>query len=176
MFRARILVPEIFHIVVFGFHQFHAVQLAAERVHLRQNLVPDGDGHVFGTGHDALQEIHVHIQVFMIEFVRDLCPDDGAEIFQVNKVSEFRIDLAFYGNIKVVIVPVPVRVGAAAENFFVFFFAPVGAEKAVGGIKTLAACDVNHGQLINGCKYTVFRRVYIVILPHECFAGCSYGR
>lgn len=141
----RSQLPKILHIIIFCFHQFDAMQFHAEIFYFGFDLFPDGHCNIFGRGHDIFQEIDINVQVAVIELRRDLCADQLAQVFQVHDITKFRIDIAFYRDKKIVVMAMPVRIGASAKHLVIFFFGPFRAKKTVCCIKPFAAGNINHG-------------------------------
>lgn len=134
----------IFYVVVLGLDHFHAMQLAVHGIDVWLQHVPDGDRQVFARSDPVFHEIHVQVHVLVVELVGDVLLDDTAQVFQVHEKSCSLVGFALHGYEQLVIMPVPVRVGAFAENLQVLFLRPVLAEQLMGRVKTLSSGDKDH--------------------------------
>ena len=95
----------------------------------------------------ALHERHVNVQVFVVHGLLDLLFDDVLEIFQIHAVARVLCRLALDGHVQLVVVAVPVGVGAFAKDLEVFGLIPIVIPQLVGGIESGATGDVDvlHG-------------------------------
>lgn len=141
---------EIFHVIIFCFDEFDAVEFCTEFRYRFFELVPDRDGDILCGSHHIAQKIHIEVEVFMIEFVGDKTAYEPAQVFKVHYIAERRIDFAFDGDEELVIVTVPVGIGTSSEELAVLFIRPFGFEKTMCGGKTFAAGNMNHSAKIVG--------------------------
>jgi futalosine hydrolase len=78
-------------------------------------------------------------------------------------------NIALYGYKQIVVVAMPVGVGAFAENFGIFLCAPLLAVHPVGGVKVFPARNMYHHNNC-GCKYTKQKQGRCFILAVKYFA------
>ncbi len=139
-------------------------------------LLPDGDDQHFRGRLLPFQEGHVQVQVFVVDGLLDPFLDDVLELLQIHAVARVFGGLALDGHVQLVVVAVPVGVGAFAKDLHVFGLVPILVPQFVGGIEMSAAGDVNvlHG-LDNRAKVAdvpmEYLRVMIVVTGAAGFIG-----
>ena len=70
-------------------------------------------------------EVHIEVDVLVVELADDVFLHDRAHLAQVHHEARFRARLTFYGDPELVIVPVPVRIGALAEGGLILLCTPL---------------------------------------------------
>lgn len=123
------------------------------------NLSEKSNHKVFGWWDGAFKEIHVKVQVFVVAFVGDFPLKDVFQYPEVNYVTGFRVGHPTYGNLKHIVVPVPVNVAAFAVHLFVPFVRFVGIMKAMRSI------EVGFSGYVNQC-------LNLLILDIDCCSWC----
>jgi hypothetical protein len=97
---------------------------------------------MFGADQLMAQKIHVHVQVFVVQFIDHLLLDDGAEDFQIDGITGVRIWRTGHRYEQFIIVTVPIHIGTLAENGQVALFVPCGIPHLMGGTEPLPTGDV----------------------------------
>ncbi len=139
------LFPVIFGVDRLGFPKFDGVQLASLVGQSRHQSLPNEHNKVLRSWlHSSRDELHVEIEVAMVEVVGDMRMDELAEFLHIHDKSGARIGPTFYRDVQIIIVAMPVFVGAFAKGFPVFLFRPFWHPKFVGGIESFDTCDINH--------------------------------
>jgi hypothetical protein len=85
----------------------------------------------------------------VVQWILHLYLDDVPQILEVHAIARFLSRRTLYGDVELVIVAVPIGIGAFAEDFEVSLLGPIVVPQFVGGIESGAAGDVNvfHGLL-----------------------------
>src|SRR5882757_11479830 len=99
----------------------------------------------------------------MVKLFNNIIINDGFQLFQIYQVARCVCNFAFNGYKQVVIMPMPVGIGAFAKYFVIFFSAPFLTVHPVSGIKMFLARYVYHHNIC-GCKYTKQKYVSCFIL------------
>ena len=114
------------------------MQLAAFQQGLQ--LLPEQDGQVLRrrlrAGGD---EVYIQVEVAVVYLVDDGLFDEPAQLLYIYNKAGHRIGLAFYCDKKVVVVPVPVFIGALSKGLQVLFLAPFFNPQLVGRIKPFSS-------------------------------------
>ena len=111
---------------------------------MRLQLVEDFHGQYLRGCHLALHEIHVKVDIPMIELIDYIAVDDMLQFFQIDYKSRFRIHFAFHRYKKLIIVAMPIRIGAFAKYRFVLFQCPLLAVQLVCRVKPFTPCKIYH--------------------------------
>ena len=128
-----------------GFPKFEGVQLASLVSQGGYQLLPNQDNKVFsGWLHPGRDEVHVEIEVAVVEVIGDVRMDELAQFFHVHDKSGLRIGPTFHRDMQIIVVAVPVFVGTFAEGFPVFLFRPFWHPEFVGSIESFDTGDINH--------------------------------
>lgn len=135
---------EVFDVDTRGFVEAYTVQEGAVLLDVGLQLVPYGDGEVLGAGEPAFHEVDIEVEVAVVDTLYDDVFDEAAECFGVVDEACIGVGGAFYGDVQLVVVAMPVGVGAFAKYFCVLRFGPVLVVQAVGGIEMLDPSKVNH--------------------------------
>ena len=114
---------EIFHIDPRRFMETDTMETDLRRQMLLQ-LLPDGDDQVLRRAHLAPHEIHVQVEVLVIQLFDDVFTYDLAQSLDVKDETGIRIWLPLDGHIKLIVMPMPVLVGAFAKDLFIPLPAP----------------------------------------------------
>ena len=145
IFNAPLFFPVVFCVNRLCFPEFDGVQVAGATCECGFQPLPDQQNKVLRSWLQALRdEIHIQIQVAVVEVFGDFSTDDVAEFFHVHDESGDRIGPTFYGDVQGIVVAVPVLVGAFAEYFAVLLFGPSVHPKFVGGVEAFDSGDVKH--------------------------------
>jgi len=116
-------------------------------------LLPDPDGQILRRTHFALKEINFDIQILVIQFLGDMILYDAAQFFYIEQKSRIRIRVAFYRYIQLVIMSMPILIGAFAEYGLILFLAPAWIVEFVRCVKMLQARQIHHNAINkNFCK------------------------
>ena len=108
-------------------------------------FVPDTQYQVLDGGHLALHEVHVEIEVAVIQLFDHPVFDDRTQVFRIHDEACVRTGYALDRDEKLEVVTVPVLVGALAENLVVLLFAPGRIVQFVCGVEMLDTRKINHG-------------------------------
>ena len=94
-----------------------------------------------------LHERHIDVQVPVIQWLLDMLLDDVFQVLQIHAVARVLGRNPLHRHVQLVVVAVPVGVGAFAEHFEVLGLVPFVIPQLVGGIESGAAGDVDvlHG-------------------------------
>ncbi len=111
---------------------------------MRGQFVPDPDHQVFDGAEFPLHEIHIHVQVLMVDLLYDMLLHDHTQFLHVEDETGLRIGVSLDRNIKFKIMPVPVLIGAFAEDLVILLRRPVGIVELMSGVKMFDAGDINH--------------------------------
>jgi len=151
------LFPVILRVDRFGFPKFDGVELAGGALEGGIKAIPDEDNKVLGGWlHSLGDEVHVEVEVAVVEVVNDVLFDDDAQFFYVYDESRDGVGHAFDRDVEVVVVAVPISVGALAKDGFVFFLGPVFHPEFVGGVETFDSGDIDHDRLMTfACSSSV---------------------
>jgi len=109
---------EIFHENPGSFNQSEFMQHHIGRK-MRHDLMPDGRDKILYRTHLALHEIHIQIQVPMIELLYDVPVHQRTEFLGIENETSLRIGLSLYGNMQLEVVAMPVFIGTLAKNSFI---------------------------------------------------------
>ena len=112
--------------------------------HVRAQLFPDGGDEVFDGTHLTLHEIHVQIEVAVIQLIDHIVVYDGTEFLHIVDETRIRIRTPLDGDRQLEIMPMPVLFGTAAEDFFVPFLGPFGIVQLVCCIEMLDPGQIDH--------------------------------
>lgn len=99
-----------------------------------------------------MHKINIQVQVFMVKFIYHNLFYQAAQHLQVYDEPCFRVRVAFYRHIQGKIMPVPVLIGAFAENLLVFLIGPVGPRQPMRCVEILFSCNIAGSQLILNFK------------------------
>src|SRR5690349_10365221 len=80
----------------------------------------------------------------MIQFFSNMFIDDHAEAFYIKHKTGVWIRITFYGNEQLIVMAMPVLIGAFAKDFLIFFVAPGRVIKLMGRIKMLGSGQVHN--------------------------------
>lgn len=136
MFESRNLSAEIFYINAGRLVEFDAVELHGRR-QMRRELFPNRDGQVFGAAHFVFHEVDINIQVLMVEPVDHMFLDELAQFLYIVQEAGIGIGRALDRNIQVIIVPMPIFIGAYPEYLLILFPAPCRVKKLVCRVEML---------------------------------------
>src|SRR5437868_8000888 len=89
----------------------------------------------------------------MVQLFDHMIVNDYLQFFQIDQIAGCMCYFAFNSYEQVIIVPMPVRIGAFAKYLGIFLLAPFLAVHSVRSIKMLLPCHVYHHSN-NWCKYT----------------------
>ena len=109
-------------------------------------LLPDPDGQILRRTHFTLKEINFDIQILVVQFLDDIILNDTAQLFYIEQKSRIRIGVTFYRYIQLVIMPMPILIGAFAEYVLILFFAPAWIIEFVCCVKMFQARQIHHIQ------------------------------
>ena len=112
--------------------------------------LPDFHDEDFATGHFALHEIDVEVQVFMIYLLDYLPFNDITQQLKVNHKTCIGIRFALYRYDQFKIMPVPVNVSAGAKNFFIALLRPGRIVEPVSRIEVLNSVNIDHFSGLDG--------------------------
>ncbi len=76
--------------------------------------------------------------------INDFFLDDEAQFLHIHDKSRNRVWPTFYGHVKIVIMAMPVFIGAFAEYLPVLLFSPIPHPKLVGSIEAFNSSNINH--------------------------------
>lgn len=110
--------------------------------------LPESNGQVFGAGHLVLHEGHIEVEVFVVNLVDDMGPNERAELLEVDNKTGFRVGFSLHGHDEVEIMAVPISVGTGAEHLTVPLLAPLRIVELVGRVEVFLPTDVNHWELL----------------------------
>ena len=110
-------------------------------------LLPDPDGQILRRAHFTLKKINFDIQILVIQFLDDMILYDTAQFFYVEQKSRIRIRVTFYRYIQLVIMPMPVLIGAFAEYGLIPFLIPARIIEFVCCVKMLQARQIHHNAI-----------------------------
>lgn len=91
-------------------------------------LLPYSDRHVLGGGEFIFHEIDVQVQVPVVYFFDHHILDELAQRFCIENETRLGVWHAFYRDVQLIIMPVPVVVRTFAEYFQVLLPAPFRVE------------------------------------------------
>src|ERR1700744_3655721 len=80
----------------------------------------------------------------MIHFLDDLILDDLAQPFYIEQKACIRIGVSLDRHIEIIVMSMPVLIGALAEYLFVLFFTPARIIELMCRIKMFQACQIHH--------------------------------
>ena len=120
------------------------MHLCTGSLNMRLQRVPDFNREGFCRGPLALHEWHIHVEVPVVSLLYDMFLHQVAEGFGVEDEASITLELTLHCDMQLIVVAMPVGVGALAEDFGVVRIIPGGIEKAVRGIEVLHAGDVHH--------------------------------
>ena len=106
-------------------------------------LFPDGNDNHLARGHFAFEEWHVEVEVAVVHFGKDVLLDDVAHELEIDAIAGVGLRLAFHCYKQIVIMAVPVGVGAFAECLQVRLLIPLRVPQLVRCVKALATGNVN---------------------------------
>src|SRR2546423_13390558 len=109
----------VLDIVVDGLPQHETRQL--RRLECRLEDTPEGDHDVFRRRNDTAQEIHLEVEIAVIDLVDRVLLDDLLHAREIDDVAGPFVDGTTHGDVEDIVVPVPVRIVALAEDAAVFF-------------------------------------------------------
>ncbi len=142
---------------------------------MRHDLLPDPDGQVLGAGETAFHKINIEVKVAVIQFFANLCGQQLAEFFGIHQKACFRIHISFYRDNELVVMAMPVGIGAFAEHFHIFLFCPGWVVELVRGIKVLVTSQVNHAQIYaKSLILTVLKTLIVAATPFELSGLCDH--
>jgi hypothetical protein len=110
-------------------------------------LLPDPNGQILRRTHFTLKKINFDIQILVIQFLDDMILYDTAQFFYIEQKSRIRIRVTFYRYIQLVVMPMPILIGAFAEYGLILFFAPAWIIEFVRCVKMLKARQVHHNAI-----------------------------
>lgn len=119
------------------------MQLNAFR-HSWTELLPDGGDQIFDGTHLPLHEIHVQVEVAMIQLVDDMPVYDGTEFLDIIDESGVRIRPSLDGDRQFEIVTMPVFIGAASEDLLVPLLGPLGVIQFMCRVEMLDPGQIDH--------------------------------
>lgn len=119
---------------------------------VRFQFIPDTHDQVLDGAHLAPHEIHIQIEIAVIEFLNDVFVDEFAEFLGVEDEAGIRIGHTLDGHIQFKIVTMPVCIGAFSKNFLIFFNRPVGIEQFMGCIEMFDSGQVYHAVHVERAK------------------------
>src|SRR6266566_829034 len=135
------LVGDYFRGVVLGFDHPDLQQARGFEVWLQALKRRECD--VFRGRDDAPQEVHIPVQMAVVDRVHELATQDGVHVLEVDDHAGLRIECAADCDLDHVVVPVIGR--ASAEDVAVLLVAPVLATQDVRGGEGGAARDAQAG-------------------------------
>ena len=107
-------------------------------------LLPDSHGQIFGRTHLPLHKIYIQVQVLVIQFVQHLFFYDLAQLLYIKQKAGIGIGFALDGNKKLIIMTMPMFIGAFAKYSLILLFAPLGVVQLMGCIKMFNTGEVHH--------------------------------
>jgi hypothetical protein len=107
---------------------------------MRGQLLPDGDREIFGAAHLIFHEIHIHVQVFVVQLIDHIFFDELAEFLHIIQKTGIRIRPALDGYIKIVIMPMPVLIGAYPKYGLIPLLAPFRVKEFMRRVKMFLPC------------------------------------
>src|SRR6476469_127768 len=132
----------VFDVVVLGLPQPQATEPAGRAVTIEHP--PAGNDAVLGGGIHATHEFDIDVQIAMVDAVDHFALDDRLELTEVDHVPRALVDGAFDRNLEDVVVTVPVRIIALAEERYVFLVGQCGIVQAVRSIEAQPSRDGNN--------------------------------
>lgn len=108
-------------------------------------LLPDANDQVFRRAHFALHEIHIQVEVLVIHLFDDIFTDDLAQFLYIEHETGVGIGLAPDGHIQLIIMSMPVLIGAFAKDFLILLTAPAWVIELMCRIEMLQARQIDHG-------------------------------
>lgn len=135
----RIGLSEVLNVDPRGFYQLDAMQGNGSRQN-RLEFIPDPNDQVFNGAHFTPHEVHIQVQVTVIQFLDHTVFNDPAQQFGIHNESGVRIRITLYRHEQFKIVPVPILIRTSAKHFIVLLLAPGRIEQFVGRIKMLYSC------------------------------------
>ena len=111
---------------------------------MRLQLLPDANGEIFCTAYFTFHEPDIQVQVQVIDLFRDMLFNNEAQPLYVENKTRVCIRLAFYRNVELIIMTMPVIIRAFAKHFIVLFPAPVWIIKLMRRVEMFNSCEVNH--------------------------------
>src|SRR5690606_37766485 len=127
-------IPRIFHIVPRRLAEDQANETDVVRQHADQT-VPDRDDQVLRRRDHALEPRDIQVQIAMVQLRDDVLLHDLAQDLQIQDEPRLRIHLALDRHVQLVVVSVPVRARARAEDLVVPLGAPVLTRQPMRGGK-----------------------------------------
>ncbi len=113
-------------------------------------FVPDADSEILGAGEFAFHEVHVQVQVAVVDAFYDDVFDEVAKGLGIVDEAGLRVWFTLDGDMQLIIVAMPVLIGTLAKNILVLILAPAGIVQAVCGIKILYARQIDHYTNLKG--------------------------
>lgn len=110
-------------------------------------LLPDPDGQILRRTHFTLKKINFDIQVLVIQFLGDMILYDTAQFFYIEQKSRLRIRVTFYRYIQLVVMPMPILIGAFAEYRLILILTPGWIIEFVRCVKMLKARQIHHNAI-----------------------------
>ena len=134
-------------VVVLRLVQADVVKVTAVLCDGALELLPDGDDQNLRRSALSLHEGHIDVQVPVIQWLLDMLLDDVFQVLQIHAVARVLGRNPFHSHVQLIVVAMPIGVGAFAEHFEVFGLVPFVVPQLVGGIESGAAGDVDvlHG-------------------------------
>src|SRR3954454_4973383 len=139
------LVPLIVDIVSGGLPEAEAESKAVGQ--LRSQLAPADQRNVLRGGNQGLKPGDIEIQVPMVQVLQQPLLRQVAELVEIHHVAGVRIDLPFYRELQLVVVPMVVGIAAVAEGGSIPRLREVRIIQPVGGVEVDGASDgaTGHG-------------------------------
>ncbi len=133
----------ILHVDSWCFNELKAVQLHTIG-HERGQFFPDAGDQVFDGAHLSPHEIHVEVEVPVVQLFDNAVFDNTAQPFGIHDKPGIRIGFTFYGYEQFKVVPITVFIGAFAEHLIIPFPCPRRVIEFMGGIKMFHSGQVHH--------------------------------
>ena len=114
----------------------------------RQTMVkdlPDFNNERLAAGEFPLHKVDVQIEIFVIQLIDHIGPDQCAQLLQVYNEPCQGIGFALDGHNQVKIMSVPILVRTGAEYLNILFMCPGRVVQLMSGIEMLLTTDVDHG-------------------------------
>src|SRR5687768_3797176 len=155
---SRSSVSCVFDIVVLGFPQNEPLELC--RGDSRLENLPERDDDVLRSRDHAAHELHVEVEVAMIDDVHDLALDYFLQAREVQHVAGAVVNGTFDRYVESVVVAVPVRIVAFPERRLVLGVGEGRVEHAMRCIESEPAgnCYVRHDQSVKKNSAGTLRR------------------
>jgi hypothetical protein len=110
-------------------------------------LLPDPNGQILRRTHFTLKKINFDIQIPVIQFLDDMILNDTAQFFYIEQKSRIRVRVTFYRHIQLVIMPMPILIGAFAEYGLILILTPAWIIEFVRCVKMLQARQIHHNAI-----------------------------